>query len=239
MSLKNVKVMLFDTFGTIVDWRGSIARMGAEVAAEKGIDDVDWDAFARAWRAGYEPGMARVRSGQRAWTSVDVIHRERLDEILPEFGMDGVFSEVEKDDMNLFWHRLDPWPDSIPGLVRLKRDHLISPLSNGSLVLLATMAKRANIPWDFVFASDTFKAFKPDPAVYLGAIELTGFQPHEVMMVAAHNGDLAAARSHGMQTAYINRPYEYGPDQTRDFQADEDWDVIADTLIGVAEKMGC
>ncbi|MBT6096281.1 MAG: haloacid dehalogenase type II [Rhodospirillaceae bacterium] len=238
MSLGNVKVLLFDTFGTVADWRGSIARMGERAAREKGVEGVDWDAFARAWRAGYRPGMARVISGERPWTSVDVIHRERLEEILPEFGMDGVFSEAEKTDMNLFWHRLDPWPDSVPGLLRLKQKFLIGPLSNGSLILLSAMAKRAGIPWDFVFSSDTFKAFKRDPAVYLGAIALLGLEPGEVMMTAAHNDDLEAARSHGMRTAYINRPYEYGPDQTKDFQADEDWDVITDTITGVADAIG-
>ncbi len=238
MSLENVKVLLCDTFGTIVDWRGSVARMGERVAYEKGIEGVDWDAFARAWRAGYQPGMARVRSGERTWTGIDDIHRERLDEILSQFGIEDRFSEAEKVDMSLFWHRLDPWPDSVPGLLRLKRSFLISPLSNGSLILLSAMAKRAGIPWDFVFSSDIFKAFKPDPAVYLGAIELLGLEPAQVMMVAAHNDDLEAARSHGMRTAYINRPYEYGPDQTKDFDATSDWDVITDGIDGVADAMG-
>jgi len=237
--LEKVKVLVFDTFGTVSDWRGSVARMGARLAAQKGIEGVDWDAFARAWRAGYRPGMARVQSGERPWTSVDVIHRERLEEILPQFGMGDAFSEDEKADINLFWHRLDPWPDSIPGLLRLKQKFLIAPLSNGSLILLSSMAKRAGLPWDFVFSSDTFKAYKRDAAVYLGAIDLLGLEPGEVMMTAAHNDDLEAARSHGMRTAYVNRPYEYGPDQSKDFEAESEWDVITDTIIGVAEKMGC
>ena len=143
----NTKAILFDTFGTIVDWRGSIARMGAAAAQRKGIEGIDWDAFARAWRAGYFPGMAKVISGERPWMTLDAIHRERLDTILCDFGLDSAFSETEKADMNLFWHRLDPWPDSVPGLLRIRRDHLISPLSNGSLVLLSTMAKRAGLPW--------------------------------------------------------------------------------------------
>jgi len=238
-NLENVKVLLFDTFGTVSDWRGSIARMGERLAREKGIEGVDWEAFARAWRAGYRPGMARVQSGERPWTSVDVIHRERLEEILVEFGIAERFTDDEKADMNLFWHRLDPWPDSIPGLLRLKRKFLISPLSNGSIVLLASMAKRAGLPWDFIFSSDVFKAYKRDAAVYLGAIDKLNLQPGEIMMTAAHNDDLAAARSHGMRTAYVNRPYEYGVDQTKDFEAEEDWDVIADGIIGVAEQMGC
>lgn len=233
----HVKAILFDTFGTIVDWRGSIARMGEALARSKGIDGTDWDAFARAWRAGYMPGMARVRNGERPWMSVDEIHRERLETILVDFSLDGVFSEAEKADINLFWHRLDPWPDSIPGLFRLKRDYLLSPLSNGSLVLLSTMAKRAGIPWDFVLSSNVFRAYKPDPAVYLGAIDLIGVEPGEVMMVAAHNDDLAAARSHGMRTAYINRPYEYGIDQSVDFEANEEWDIVTDSITGLAEAM--
>jgi 2-haloacid dehalogenase len=238
-NLGNVKVLLFDTFGTVSDWRGSITRMGERLAREKGIEGIDWEAFARAWRAGYRPGMARVQSGERPWTTVDVIHRERLEEILVDFGIADAFSEEEKADTNLFWHRLDPWPDSIPGLLRLKRKFLISPLSNGSIVLLSSMAKRAGLPWDFVFSSDNFKAYKRDAAVYLGAIDMLNLEPGEVMMTAAHNDDLAAARSHGMRTAYINRPYEYGQDQTKDFEAEEEWDVVADSMIGVAEQMGC
>lgn len=238
-NLENVKALLFDTFGTVSDWRGSITRMGERLARDKGIDGVDWEAFARAWRAGYRPGMARVQSGERPWTSVDVIHRERLEEILPQFGLADAFTEDEKADINLFWHRLDPWPDSIPGLLRLKRKFLIAPLSNGSLILLTSMAKRAGLPWDFIFSSDTFKAYKRDPAVYLGAVDLLGLEPGEVMMTAAHNDDLAAARSHGMRTAYINRPYEYGVGQSKDFEAEENWDVIADGIDAVAGKLGC
>lgn len=238
MSLENVKAVLFDTFGTVVDWRGTITRMGESLARQKGIDGVDWDAFARAWRAGYQPGMARVRSGERAWATLDTIHRERLDEILIEFDIADAFDEDERAEINLFWHRLDPWPDSLPGLLRLKQRRLIGPLSNGSLVLLSTMAKRAGIPWDFVFASNTFEAYKPDAAVYLGAIKLLELEPEQVMMAAAHNDDLEAARSHGMRTAYINRPYEYGVDQSADFEAEHDWDVITDTIVGIADKMG-
>jgi 2-haloacid dehalogenase len=238
-NLENVRVIVFDTFGTVSDWRGSITRMGEQLAKKKGIEGIDWEAFARAWRAGYRPGLKRVISGERPWTSVDVIHRERLEEILVEFGIAERFSEAEMADMNLFWHRLDPWPDSIPGLLRLKRKHLISPLSNGSIVLLSSMAKRAGLPWDFIFASDMFKAYKRDPKVYLGAIEMLGLEPDQVMLGAAHNDDLAAARSHGMRTAYVNRPYEYGADQTKDFKAEEDWDVIADGIDGVADAMGC
>jgi len=238
MSPENVKVLLFDTFGTISDWRGSIARKGQRLARDKGIENVDWEAFARAWRAGYKPGMARVQSGERPWTPIDVIHRERLDEIIAEFGMDDALDESERQAMNLWWHQLDPWPDSIPGLTRLKTGFMIAPLSNGSLILLTAMAKRAGLPWDFIFSSDTFKGYKRDAIVYQGAIGLLGLEPGEVMMCAAHNDDLAAARSHGMRTAYINRPYEYGADQNRDFEADEAWDVIGETVEDIAAALG-
>ena len=238
MQLEEIKVVLFDTFGTLVDWRGSIASLGQRLATEKGINGVDWDAFARAWRAGYRPGMERVQSGQRPWTPLDVIHSERLDEILPEFGLGSTFTEEEKADINLFWHRLDPWPDSFAGLNRLIRRYLISPLSNGSLFLLVSIARRAGLPWDFILCSDTFKTYKRDDAVYLGAINILGLAPQEIMLAAAHNDDLASARSHGMMTTYVNRSTEYGPDQVRDFEAEEDWDVIAETVEELAEKMG-
>lgn len=238
MKIDNVKAIVFDTFGTITDWRSSIAAEGARVAAQKGVSDFDGDAFARAWRAGYRPGMARVISGEREWVPVDVIHRERLDEIIPDFGLD-MLNEEERIHLNEAWHRINPWADSIPGLLRLKKAYLIAPLSNGSLVLLSSMAKRAGIPWDFVFSSDMHKAYKRDPKVYQNAIALLGFEPHEVMMGAAHNDDLEAAREQGMRTAYINRPTEYGVDQTKDFEATSDWDIIADSVEGVADAMEC
>ena len=186
-----IKAVLFDTFGTIVDWRSSIAREGVVVAAQKGVADFDGDGFARAWRAGYRPGMARVTAGERPWVSIDVIHRERLEEILPQFGLP-MLDEAERDHLNCAWHRLTPWPDSVPGLKRIKSKFLISPLSNGSVVLLSTIAKRAGIPWDFIFSSDMHRAFKRNPAVYQNAIRLLGMAPDEIMMTAAHNDDLEA-----------------------------------------------
>ncbi|MEX0695522.1 MAG: haloacid dehalogenase type II [Rhodospirillales bacterium] len=238
MSINTVKAIVFDTFGTITDWRSSIAREAGMVANAKGLQDFDGDAFARAWRAGYRPGMMPVITGERAWTPIDVIHRERLEEILPEFGLD-MLDDGERDHLNRAWHRINPWPDSIPGLLRLKKKFFIAPLSNGSLALLAGMAKRAGIPWDFVFSSDMHKAYKRDPKVYQNAIALLGFEPGEVMMGAAHNDDLEAAREQGMRTAYINRPSEYGVDQSKDFEATSDWDIITDSAEGVADAMGC
>lgn len=235
--MMDVKVLLFDTFGTVVDWRGSVARMIERAVAAKGVETFDGDAFARAWRAGYRPGMARVKSGERPWTPIDVIHRERLDVILEEFGVAGHFDEAERAELNLAWHRLDPWPDSVPGLLRLKQRFLIGPLSNGSTVLLASMAKRAGIPWDVVISSDVTRAYKRDAAAYLNACAALGLETRDVMMCAAHNDDLEAARSHGMRTAYINRPYEYGADQTHDFEATSDWDVVTDTIGGLADAL--
>ena len=233
-----IKAVLFDTFGTIVDWRSSIAREGAAVAVQKSLTEFDSDGFARAWRAGYRPGMARVTAGERSWVSIDVIHRERLDEILPQFGLP-MLNESERDLLNRAWHRLTPWPDSVPGLKRIKSKFLISPLSNGSVVLLSTIAKRAGIPWDFIFSSDMHRAFKRNPVVYQNAIRLLGMAPNEIMMAAAHNDDLEAARKEGMRTAYINRPTEYGIDQKIDFEASSDWDIIADTVEEVADELDC
>lgn len=238
MPLEAVKAILFDTFGTVVDWRSSIDAEITKIAKARGVPDCDGDAFARAWRAGYHPGMARVTSGARAWVPVDVIHRERLDEILPEFGLNDL-SEVERQDLNLAWHRLNPWLDSIPGLIRLKSKYLIAPLSNGSLTCLAGMAKRAGIPWDFVFSSDMHQAYKTNPKVYRNAIQLLGLAPHQVMMAAAHNHDLAAARAEGMPTAYINRPTEYGIDQKKDMTAESDWDIVTESIEEVATALGC
>jgi 2-haloacid dehalogenase len=238
MSLANVKALLFDTFGTVVDWRGSVTRMGERLGVEKGIEGVDWEAFARAWRAGYRPGMAPVIAGERPWTPIDVIHRERLEEILVTFGIFVYFSDDEKSDINLMWHRLDPWPDVIPGLLRLKRNYIIGPLSNGATQLLVNMAKRAGIPWDLILSSDVTRAYKRDPRAYQAAIAALGMEPGEVMLCAAHNDDLAAAAGQGMRTGYINRPYEYGADQSKDFQADSDWDIVTDHIGGIADALG-
>ena len=238
-TIKKPKVILFDTFGTIVDWRNSIKKAGEQIANRKNIHNIDWDAFARSWRAGYHPGMLKVQTGERPWVSIDKIHREQLDKILFNFNIDQLFTESEKIEFNLLWHKLDAWPDSVPGLTRIKKKFLIGPLSNGSLILLASMAKRASIPWDFILSSDTFKAYKKDAKIYLGAIDLIGIKPCEILMVAAHNDDLKAARSHGMGTAFVNRPSEYGIDQTKDFDAEEKWDFITASIEDLATDLGC
>ena len=204
------RILAFDVFGTVVDWHGSIVK---EISAA--FPDVDAPAFARAWRAGYRPAMDEVRSGALGWTRIDDLHRRILDRILPQFGL-AHLSEAERTHLNRVWHRLQPWPDSVPGLQQLKLQFTICTLSNGNLGLLTNMAKHASLPWDCILSAEIFRAYKPDPATYLGVADVFDVAPHEVMLVAAHQDDLAAARACGLQAAYIERPYEYGRDQPKD-----------------------
>lgn len=236
--MEEVKALVFDTFGTVVDWRGSITQRIERAGKAKGLE-IDGDAFARAWRAGYRPGLERVIRGERPFTPIDTIHRERLDEILEQFGIAAHFDEAERRQIVLWWHQLDPWPDSVPGLRRLSRRFLIGPLSNGSTVLLASMAKRAAIPWDFIMSSTIVRAYKRHPDAYLNCCRALELEPRQVMMCAAHNDDLEAAQSHGLRTAYINRPYEYGQDQKADFEATGSFDIVTDEIGGIADRLGC
>jgi len=234
-SMFGVKALAFDVFGTVVDWRGSIIREGAEWAARKGLR-VDWAKFADRWRAGYSPAMDKVRKGTLPWTNLDGLHRMILDELLPEFQIEG-FSEEEKESWNQVWHRLTPWPDSIPGLSRLKQKYVLATLSNGNVSLLVDMAKNAGLPWDAVLSAELFRHYKPDREVYLGAAELLGCRPSEVMMVAAHVGDLKAAWASGLRTAFVSRPNEYGPNGKADTADGEQFDVTAVDLLDLAEKL--
>jgi 2-haloacid dehalogenase len=199
-----LRVLAFDVFGTVVDWHGSIAR---EVTA-LGLD-VDGHRFALAWRAGYAPAMKRVASGELPWTKIDVLHRMILDELLERFGLDAL-DEAARQHLNRIWHRLDAWPDSVQGLLRLKRRFTICTLSNGNLGLLSDMAKHAGLPWDCLLSAEVFRKYKPDPATYLGVADVFDVQPHQVMMVAAHESDLHAAHALGLRSAYVERPFEYG-----------------------------
>jgi 2-haloacid dehalogenase len=231
--MPSVSLLVFDIFGTIVDWHGSIAREVATLHPQ-----VDADAFALAWRAGYQPAMQRVRSGQIGFVRLDELHRGILDEILPRFGL-AHLGEAERAHLNRVWHRLDAWPDSVAGLARLKRRFTIASLSNGNIGLLTNMAKRAGLPWDCVLSAEVFRAYKPDPRVYLGAAETFGLSPAEVMLVAAHHDDLAAARDCGLATAYIERPLEFGAKQVKDVSP-----VVANTwhardLLHLADQLGC
>ena len=203
------KVIAFDIFGTVVDWHGSISE-----EVQKLKLPVDANAFATAWRKGYQPAMARVRSGDLPWTKIDDLHRMILDEILVDFAITHL-SENEKQHLNLVWHRLNPWPDTVRGLTLLKNKFTIVTLSNGNLGLLANMAKNASLPWDLILSAEVFRHYKPDPETYLGVAEIFDLPPHDVMLAAAHKDDLLAAHQCGLQTAFIERPFEFGPDHIR------------------------
>jgi 2-haloacid dehalogenase len=235
MSGHGVEALIFDVFGTCVDWRAGIIHAVGAVARRKRIA-VDGAAFADAWRAKYQPSMEKVRSGERPWTILDVLHRESLDSLLPQFGLEGL-DEAERHDLNRAWHRLDPWPDTVEGLVRLKTRYIISPLSNGNVALLTDMAKRAGMPWDLILSAETSRAYKPLPAAYLNAVQMLGRKPEQVMMVAAHNNDLAAAQAQGLRTAFVPRPIEHGPKQKTDLAATGRWDVVADDFVALARQM--
>jgi 2-haloacid dehalogenase len=228
-----MKVLAFDIFGTVVDWHGSIVK---EVSAL--YPQVDANAFALAWRAGYQPAMSRVRSGELGWTRIDELHRLILDDLLPRFGLQHL-SETERVHLNRVWHRLDAWPDTVEGLTRLKRKYTICSLSNGNLGLLTNMAKRAGLPWDCVLSAEVFKAYKPDPATYLGVANVFDVQPSEVMLCAAHHDDLAAARACGLGTAYIERPFEFGSAQPKDVSPQAGNDLHAKSINHLADLLGC
>jgi len=228
-----MKVLAFDIFGTVVDWHGSIVK---EVSAL--YPQVDANAFALAWRAGYQPAMSRVRSGELGWTRIDELHRLILEDLLPRFGLQQL-TESERVHLNRVWHRLDPWPDSVEGLTRLKRKFTICSLSNGNLGLLTNMAKRAGLPWDCVLSAEVFKAYKPDPATYLGVANVFDVQPSEVMLCAAHHDDLAAARACGLGTAYIERPFEFGSAQPKDVSPQVGNDLHATSISHLADLLGC
>lgn len=229
----NTQVLAFDIFGTVVDWHGSIVReMQALYPA------VDGNAFALAWRAGYQPAMARVRSGELGWTRIDELHRLILDDLLPKFGLTHL-SEAERVHLNRVWHRLDAWPDSVAGLSRLKKKFTICSLSNGNLGLLTDMAKRAGLPWDCVLSAEVFRAYKPDPATYLGVAQVFDLAPQQVMLCAAHHDDLAAARDCGLRTAYIERPLEFGALQAKDVSPQAGNDLHARDIHALADLLGC
>ena len=229
----SVQVLAFDIFGTVVDWHGSIAR---EVQAL--YPQVDGGAFALAWRAGYKPAMQRVMSGELGWTLIDDLHRLILDSLLPQFGLSHL-SEAERKHLNRVWHRLNPWPDSVAGLTRLKRKYTICSLSNGNIGLLTDMAKRAGLPWDCVLSAEVFRAYKPDPAVYLGVAKVFDLAPAQVMLVAAHQDDLEGARACGLRTAYIERPLEMGAAHPKDVSPQPGNDLHAMDLNALADQLGC
>jgi len=238
MAWNEVQALVFDVFGTVVDWRTGVAREAAPFLARHGQGRIEPLAFADAWRSHYGPSMQAVRSGQRPFVRLDVLHRENLEATLRDAGIDpaGV-PAAELDALNLAWHRLDPWPDSVAGLARLKTRYIIAPLSNGNIRLMLDMAKRAGLPWDAILGAEVAQAYKPMPQAYLRTAEVLGLAPSQVCMVAAHNGDLAAARQCGLKTAFVRRPTEHGPGQATDLHPEQDWDAVADDFNGLAEQL--
>lgn len=233
--LKTVKALAFDVFGTVVDWRGTIIREGRALSRAHGLR-VDWARLADAWRAGYAPAMQRVRSGGLPWTDLDALHRMILDDLLAQFEIAGL-AETEVAHLNRVWHRLRPWPDARAGLTALRRNFVLATLSNGNVALLVNMAKTARLPWDCILSAELFRHYKPDREVYLGAAALLGLAPHEVIMVAAHNGDLQAARAVGMRTAFVARPREHGPGQATDLTPAAGVDIAAADFLDLAAKL--
>ena len=232
----SVKALVFDTFGTVVDWRTSVTQEVEALAKRKGLT-VDGAKFADAWRAGYGPSMNRVRTGELPWTKLDRLHRMTLDQILIDFGIKGL-SETETDTLNRAWHRLRPWPDAVAGLTRLKKRFIIAPLSNGNISLMTDMAKHSGLPWDCILGAELARHYKPDPQVYQSAADLLDLEVGEVMMVAAHSGDLRAARDVGLRTAFVTRPLEYGPNGKPDLKAATPVDISARDFNDLASQMG-
>jgi len=226
------QVLAFDVFGTVVDWHGGIRREVAQALGPR----VDAGAFALAWRAGYQPAMRRVMSGEQGWTLIDDLHRMILDDVLEQVGVRDL-SAAEKLHLNQAWHRLEPWPDVVQGLTRLKARHIICTLSNGNIGLLTHMAKHGGLPWDCILSAEVFKAYKPDPATYLGVAKVFDVAPTAVMLVAAHQDDLAAARACGLQTAYIERPTEFGADRIKDVSPDPANTLHARDFLDLADQL--
>jgi len=231
-----VTPLMRDVFGTVVDWRGSLIREGMAFNAARGLS-VDWARFADEWRAGYAPSMDRVRRGELPWTNIDALHRMVLDTLLEKYRITDL-SEADKEHLNRVWHRLTAWPDAVAGLTRLRARYVLATLSNGNVALLTNMAKYAGLPWDCILSGELMKHYKPDPEVYQTAASLLGLRPEQVMMVAAHKGDLRAAQAVGLQTAFVPRPMEHGPERTPDLTPDPAFTVHAVDFNDLAAKLG-
>ena len=234
--LNSVRALVFDTFGTVVDWRTSVTQEVEQLAKKKGFK-VDAARFADAWRAGYGPSMNRVRTGELPWTRLDALHRMILDKILVDFGITGL-SERDIDTLNHAWHRLRPWPDSVSGLTRLKKRFIIAPLSNGNIALMTNLAKYGGLPWDCILGAELARHYKPDREVYQSAADFLDVKVDQVMMVAAHLGDLRAAKGVGLRTAFVPRPHEYGPEGKPDLQPDSAVDLAATDFNDLARQLG-
>ena len=232
-----VKALTFDVFGTCVDWRSGVAAEGRRLGARHGVD-VDWERVADAWRALYMPYMNKVRDGELPWTNFDRLHRMSLDHVLGDLHVDG-FDASARDELTCAWERLPAWPDAAPGLMRLKRRFVVSTLSNGNRAQQESLIRYARLPFDRLLSAEDFRHYKPDPEVYTGAAEALGLTPHEVMMVAAHKGDLRAAQAAGLRAAFVERPLEKGESGGADRLPDAQADVEAHDFIDLAERLGC
>ena len=236
--ISKVKALVFDVFGTVVDWRSSLIADFTEWSRKRGIN-VDWTALVDGWRAVYAASMDEVRKHpERGYVILDTLHRQSLEKLVEQLGISGL-DDADLHYLTMGWHRLHPWPDSVSGLTRLKTKYIIGTLSNGNVALLTEMAKFAGLPWDLILSAELFEHYKPDPETYLGAARLLCLDPAQVMMVAAHNHDLKAAQKLGLKTAFVARPTEYGPLQKYDLEAKGDWDVIAKDFDELATRMGC
>lgn len=231
-----VKALIFDVFGTCVDWRTGVAREMAAAAAAKGLQ-VDSIAFADAWRDLYQPRMEEIRSGRRSYVDLDVLHRENLDATLDSFGIARHFSEEERVALNHAWEKLPPWPDVVPGLIRLKANRIIAPCSNGSIALMTRLARYGALPWDCILGAGIARTYKPDARTYLATCEALRLEPAHVMMVAAHNDDLSAARDCGLKTAFVARPLENGTGQVSDLKASSHWDIVAADFLALSAHL--
>lgn len=237
MADDGIKALVFDVFGTVVDWRTSIAREAKECLSPKGYK-LDWLSFADKWRGKYQPAMEKVRSGGRGFVRLDILHMENLKEVLQDFAIEEM-TEGELDLLNKAWHRLDPWPDSVPGLLRLKKKFIIGTMSNGNVALMVNMAKNGGLPWDVILGAEPAQTYKPEAKTYLTGVDWLNLEPSEVLMCAAHNSDLLAAGAEGLKTAFIARPTEHGPNQQHDFEAEHDFDYITENMLDLANKLGC
>jgi 2-haloacid dehalogenase len=234
--MANVKMLVFDTFGTVVDWRSVVIEEGMQLSKAKGFT-LDWPAFADEWRGAYGPSMNRVRTGELPWTKLDLLHRMSLDALLQKHNVTAL-SAADKAEFNRVWHRGRPWPDSVAGLTRLKSRFVIAPLSNGNIGLLTNMAKRGGLPWDCILGAELVHHYKPDPETYLSPVQFFDLTPPEVMMVAAHPGDLQAARRLGLRTAYVHRPLENGAGRPSQMPAAGTFDIIVGDFKELATALG-
>ena len=232
----SVRALLFDTFGTLVDWRSSLIAELSAFGAARALE-VDWTQLVDDWRAAYAPSMQRVRTGALPWTVLDELHRASLEKLLAERGLRHAFSDADLEHLTHAWHRLHPWPDTVSSLEKLREYFILGLLSNGNVALLIDLVRFARLPVEMSFGSDLFRHYKPDPETYLGACSLLRLPPEEVMLVAAHNYDLRAAAALGLRTGFVARPLEYGPQQEKDIAAENPWDVISGDLHEFATRL--